>query len=190
MTHDTDATRLSKFLSLVLRHRPDRIGLALDPQGWCAVDELIERSRKAGHDFDRQQLTALVAANDKQRFTLSADGSRIRAAQGHSMPVELGLTPQLPPMTLYHGTATRFLPAILREGLKPRSRRHVHLSADPAVAVQVGQRHGKPLVLAVAAGRMHAAGALFWCADNGVWLCDAVAPAYLTRLDEAGQPVG
>jgi len=132
--------------------------------------------------FDRDQLLEVVATSDKKRFTLSADGCSIRAAQGHSVAVELGLAPREPPDVLFHGTATRFVAAILAEGLKPQGRLQVHLSADEATARAVGQRHGKPHIFRVDSAAMHARGLRFFQADNGVWLTDAVPPEYLSPL--------
>lgn len=126
----TDPVQLSKFMSLVLRHKPDAIALALDPHGWASIDELIEKGNAAGTKFDRDDLLHVVETSDKKRFSLSTDGLRVRAAQGHSVSVELGLLPQQPPPVLYHGTATRFVTSILSEGLKPQARQHVHLSID------------------------------------------------------------
>jgi putative RNA 2'-phosphotransferase len=171
--------QLSKFLSFVLRHKPDTIGLTLDPQGWASIDDLIERSTAAGTQFDQDALKQIVETSDKKRFSISADGLRIRAAQGHSVTVELGLSPQEPPSILYHGTATRFAESILSEGLKPQARQQVHLSTDEATAHRVGQRHGKPVILKVEALRMYAKGFKFYLADNGVWLTDQVPPAFL-----------
>lgn len=171
------ARQLSKFLSLVLRHDPGRIGLVLDGGGWAAVDDIVAR---AGFPTDAAAIAEVVRASDKQRFALSPDGQRIRANQGHSFPVDLGLTPVPPPDVLFHGTAGKALPAIMAEGLRPMARQHVHLSPDPGTAVKVGQRHGRPVVLRVAAGRMAAAGRIFYLSANGVWLTDAVAPEYLT----------
>lgn len=179
MNHDLVGT--SKFLSLVLRHRPEAIGLALDPQGWTDVDELIARAAAHGRPLSRDLIARVVAENDKQRFALSPDGSRIRANQGHSVAVDLALAPQEPPDTLYHGTATRHLAAIEREGLRPGRRQHVHLSPDPAAARIVGQRHGQPVVLRVAAGALWRAGEPFYRSANGVWLVAAVPPTYLSR---------
>ncbi|MEH3144306.1 MAG: RNA 2'-phosphotransferase [Methylobacterium frigidaeris] len=170
---------ISKFLSYVLRHAPETIGLRLDPNGWAEVDVLLENARKAGKRFDRDTLHRVVAENDKQRFTLSGDGRRIRAAQGHSVAVDLALVPSEPPALLYHGTATRNLEAIFAEGLIPGRRRHVHLSATPEVARAVGERHGKPTVLTVDAARMHGEGHRFLRADNGVWLTDRVPAGFL-----------
>ena len=172
---------ISKFLSLVLRHEPQTIGIEIDAGGWVAVEDLVAKARLAGKDIDEERLRPVVAESDKQRFTLSEDGRRIRAAQGHSVPVDLGLVPIAPPDILFHGTATTSLEAILREGLRPQTRQKVHLSADTATAGKVGQRHGKPVILTVAAGRMQADGHAFWQADNGVWLTDAVPPPYLSQ---------
>jgi len=172
-------TQLSKFLSLVLRHQPDAIALVLDSQGWASIDDLITKANAAGTRFGRDDLLRVVAESDKKRFSLSPDADRIRAAQGHSVSVELGLLPQEPPSMLYHGTATRFAEAILSEGLKPQARQQVHLSFDEATAQRVGQRHGKPHIFQVDAGGMHAKGFTFFRADNGVWLTDHVPPEFL-----------
>ncbi len=172
----------SKFLSLVLRHAPSRIGLVLDAQGWTEVDTLITKANAAGFALDRATLLEIVATSDKQRFTLSADGARIRAAQGHSVEIDLDLSPTVPPAVLFHGTARANVDAILAEGLKPGRRRHVHLSPDMETARRVGMRHGTPVIFEVATARMHAEAHVFWQADNGVWLTDHVASTYLTLL--------
>lgn len=171
---------LSKRLSYILRHAPESIGLTLDAHGWASVDELIAKCAAAGLSITWEQLAEAVATNDKKRFSFSEDGLRIRAAQGHSIEVDLGLGAIEPPALLYHGTATRFLPSIRAKGLVPGSRQQVHLSADAATATKVGARHGKPVVLTVAAGAMHAAGLKFFRADNGVWLTDRVPPEFLS----------
>jgi putative RNA 2'-phosphotransferase len=178
-------TQLSKFLSLVLRHKPNAIGLTLDPQGWALIDDLIVKSNAMGTRLSREDLQHVVETSDKKRFSLSANGQRIRAAQGHSISVELGLSPRQPPGILYHGTATRFLASILSEGLRPQSRQQVHLSIDEATARRVGQRHGKSVILKVEALRMHMKGCKFFLADNGVWLTDQVPPEFLTNIDSA-----
>lgn len=175
-----DLKQLSKFLSLILRHEPGKIGLTLDEAGWADVDELLAKLSKHGKAISRQQLEQVVAENDKQRFRFNEDGTRIRANQGHSIAVDLALTPQVPPDILYHGTATRFLDAIRREGLTRQSRQQVHLTADQATARKVGQRHGKAVILTVDAAAMAHAGHLFYQSDNGVWLTDHVPVAYLT----------
>ena len=171
--------RVSKFLSLVLRHDPGKIGLTLDAAGWAEVDELIAAAARSGVEIDRETLARVVAENDKQRFALSADGGRIRANQGHSVTVDLGVEPRTPPELLYHGTASRFLDSIRASGLHAASRAHVHLSADTETARAVGQRHGSPVVLPIAAGRMHRDGRLFFRSANGVWLTDAVPAEYI-----------
>ena len=171
---------ISKFLSYVLRHAPDSIGLSLDANGWAEVDDLLAKANAAGRRIDLAMLQAVVAENDKRRFTLSEDGRRIRAAQGHSIAVDLDLEPIEPPPRLYHGTATRNLDAILAEGLKPGRRQQVHLSLDPETARKVGERHGKPAVLSVDAAAMHQDGHRFFRADNGVWLTDSVPARYLS----------
>lgn len=176
MTDPVVAT--SKFLSLVLRHRPGLIGLALDEAGWADIDELI-RLAQSHQPLTRDLIDRAVAENGKQRFAISEDGSRIRARQGHSIDVDLQLQPTSPPQRLYHGTATRFVDAIRHEGLHRRSRQHVHLSADADTATQVGARHGRPMVLIVHADKMVAAGHAFFLSENGVWLTDAVPPAFI-----------
>lgn len=169
----------SKFLSFVLRHKPEEIGLKLDRSGWVDVDELLLKLKKANRKLSRDELVQIVENNNKKRFTLSEDGSRIRAAQGHSVDVDLGLEPQCPPNELYHGTASSSLDAIFADGLVPGRRQQVHLSIDPETAVRVGQRHGKPVVLRVDARQMYENGFEFFCADNGVWLTDTVPASYL-----------
>lgn len=174
----SSAKSVSKFLSLVLRHDPGAAGVSLDPGGWVTVDALLANAPPE-HGLTRKLLAEIVATSDKQRFALSPDGRRIRANQGHSVAVDLGLTPRTPPETLYHGTAETTLPAIRAEGLKPGQRQHVHLSPDAESARRVGQRHGRPVVLAVAAARAHAEGQTFWLSDNGVWLTGPLAAGYL-----------
>jgi len=173
----------SKFLSLVLRHAPERIGIVLDAQGWTDVDALVAKANAAGVALDLATLREIVATSDKQRFTLSDDGKRIRAAQGHSVEVDLDLAPAIPPDILFHGTARENAAAILAEGLKPGRRRHVHLSPDVETARRVGMRHGTPVIFHVDTARMHADGLAFWQADNGVWLTNTVAPSYLKLID-------
>ncbi|QEG02374.1 RNA 2'-phosphotransferase [Stieleria maiorica] len=171
----------SKFLSLVLRHRPEVIGAKLDPEGWLAIDELIAQANSHGKALTLELLHEVVATNDKKRFALSDDGLRIRASQGHSVSgVELNLEQQTPPEVLYHGTVAAFLDSIRATGLQKRSRHHVHLSPDEETATKVGSRRGKPIILRVAAETMHRDGHQFYLSANGVWLVDAVPPIYLT----------
>lgn len=169
----------SKFLSLILRHEPQTIGLTLDNNGWALIDELIRQAGMHGKPMSRRMIEEIVRDNDKQRFKISDDGRRIRASQGHSIQIDLALTPLQPPASLYHGTATRFTDSIRAQGLTRQSRQHVHLSLDKGTAIKVGGRHGKPLVLHIRAAAMHERGLEFFRADNGVWLTDAVAPEFI-----------
>jgi len=174
----------SKFMSLILRHKPETIGLTLDPHGWADIDELLRLSRARGKLLDREVIEQVVADNDKQRFIISEDGNRIRANQGHSIEVDLALTPREPPPVLFHGTATRFLDSIREQGLLHGNRQHVHLSLEQTTAVKVGQRHGKPVILEVAARHMHEQGHLFFLSENGVWLT-AHVPVLFIRFPGA-----
>jgi putative RNA 2'-phosphotransferase len=178
MTRQTKV-RQSRFLSLVLRHKPEEAGITLDRHGWVQIDTLLRGMKRAGHGMTRDDLEKVVAENDKKRFTISSDGKRIRAAQGHSVDVDLGLDPVSPPEYLYHGTASASLDSIFASGLHPGKRKKVHLSPDPETAIRVGQRHGKPVVLRVETGKMSQDGHLFWRAENGVWLTDLVPKEYL-----------
>lgn len=166
----------SKFLSYVLRHKPDAIGISLDPEGWANIEELIA---KADIPVTIDLLHEVVATSDKKRFAISNDGLFIRANQGHSVAVNLGLEPIEPPVFLYHGTATRFLESIRQQGLLPQNRQYVHLSAETGTATKVGQRHGKPIVLTISARQMYWHGHQFFKAQNGVWLTGKVPAQFL-----------
>ena len=174
-----DKRRTSKFLSLVLRHRPERVGIDLDANGWADVAALLEGMRAAGHPLTRSALAEIVASDAKGRYAFNADGSQIRAVQGHSRAVDLQLDPATPPDLLYHGTVDRFLPSIRERGLLPGTRQHVHLSADRDTATQVGRRRGSPVVLTIDAAAMSAAGHRFHVSANGVWLTDRVPVAFV-----------
>jgi len=173
-------TKISKRLAFWLRHQPEDAGLTLAAGGWTDVAAVLEAFRTRGLACDGIRLARVVAENDKKRFEFSEDGSRIRARQGHSVKVELGLAPLAPPEVLFHGTATRFLASILNDGLRPMARHHVHLSPDRSTSVAVGRRHGIPAVLEVAALAMASAGHLFYKTENGVWLTDCVPPEFLS----------
>ena len=173
------AKSISKFLSLVLRHRPESIGIALDAEGWTDIDALIAAANKSGRALTRTMLDEIVATNDKRRFAISEDGTRIRANQGHSVSVELGYEPAEPPEILLHGTVAKVLDSIRREGLKKMKRHHVHLHEDLATATAVGARRGKPVLLRVLARQMHKAGHVFHLTENRVWLVDAVSPEFI-----------
>ncbi|WP_077798125.1 RNA 2'-phosphotransferase [Streptomyces sp. JHA26] len=174
---DRRTVKVSKYLSKHLRHQPDRIGLTLDGAGWVEIDTLIAAAAAHGFRFTRQELDHVVAINDKRRFAV--EGTRIRASQGHSIDVELGLPAADPPAYLYHGTVARSLDAIRAEGLRPMNRHDVHLSPDRETATRVGARRGRPVVLSVDAAAMHRDGHVFHVSANGVWLTKAVPPRYL-----------
>lgn len=171
-------TRVSKFISLILRHHPEEIGLTLDEHGWAPVEGLLK-----GVGISMEDLERIVANDGKQRCRFSEDKTLIRANQGHSVPVDLELEEREPPELLYHGTVGRFLDSIEKEGLQRRSRQYVHLSPDVETAVKVGQRRGRPVVLQVAAGRMHEDGYRFYLSENGVWLTKEVPPPYIKFPD-------
>jgi putative RNA 2'-phosphotransferase len=173
--NDKDTTRISKRLSRHLRHAPEEIGIRLSTDGWTDVAALLTAMR-----ITRAQLDHVVATNDKRRFAFDETGTRIRASQGHTVPVRLDLPAATPPDTLYHGTVAKFLDAIMTDGLRPMTRHDVHLSPDVRTAIKVGSRRGKPVVLAVDAGRMHADGHVFRLSANGVWLTEHVPAGYLS----------
>ena len=167
--------RISKFLSLVLRHNPSKIGLTLDSEGWASVPELLQKA-----NIDMSTLEQVVAENNKKRFAFNENKSKIRASQGHSIDVDLKLEPKEPPDILFHGTVGKFIESIKRQGLIKGNRRHVHLSKDVRTATKVGERRGHPVILDVDAKAMHGNGFKFYLSDNGVWLTDIVPPQYLT----------
>lgn len=171
--------KLSKFLSYILRHHPESIGLTLDENGWVKVERLLHNANKHGKLFTALDLKEIVARNDKKRFELSSDGLRIRARQGHSVSVDVGLEPVRPPEFLYHGTAGRFLSSIKTGGLLKKGRLYVHLSIDEETAIKVGKRHGKPVVIKINALEMHEKGYNFYVSTNGVWLTDHIPPEFL-----------
>lgn len=174
---------ISKLIALVLRHKPEELGLSMDRHGWVEVGALIEKIN-ALQPFTMEMLQEIVDTDNKKRYSFNADKSCIRANQGHSIPVDLDLLPVIPPKTLYHGTATRFSQSIEENGLLPRQRQHVHLSANLETAVTVGKRHGTPVVYEIDAEAMCKSGHVFYCSENGVWLVNAVPAAYLKRTDQ------
>jgi putative RNA 2'-phosphotransferase len=175
--------KTSKFLSLVLRHQPEKIGIQLDESGWVSVDELLRASNRHGVALTREDLDDIVSTNSKQRFAFSDDGQRIRANQGHSVEVDLGYTPLQPPPTLFHGTARRFVSSIRESGLLKGARHHVHLSPDVETAELVGKRRPPFVVLTIDAESMHRDGHPFYQSANGVWLTEHVPAAYITFPD-------
>lgn len=180
---DKQINQLSKFLSLVLRHQPETIGIQLDENGWTDVATLIEKVNKHGYSIDFDILRVVVDTNNKKRFAFNEYLDKIRASQGHSIQIELGYSNQKPPELLYHGTNIDSVSSILANGIEKRSRQHVHLSSDTDTAVKVGQRHGKPYVLTVLAEQMYNDKFEFFLSDNGVWLTDHVPPAYLLQSE-------
>ncbi|MGW8630242.1 RNA 2'-phosphotransferase [Streptomyces sp. NPDC055793] len=174
---DRRTVKVSKYLSKHLRHQPERIGLTLDEAGWTEIDTLIAAAAAHGFRFTREELDHVVATNDKKRFAV--EGTRIRASQGHSVDVDLGLPAATPPPHLYHGTVAPHLDAIRTEGLRPMNRHDVHLSADRQTATRVGSRRGRPVVLSVDSAAMHRDGHVFHVSANGVWLTRTVPPQYL-----------
>jgi putative RNA 2'-phosphotransferase len=173
------AIHLSKFLSLVLRHKPEAIGITLDSGGWVNVAELLAATDRHGQVLSLDELRGIVTTSDKKRFAFSEDGQKIRASQGHSVQVDLGYQPSVPPERLYHGTVERFLDRIRRDGLLKGRRHHVHLSIDRPTAARVGERRGKPVILIIRAGDMHRYGLLFCLSANGVWLTEHVPARYI-----------
>ncbi len=172
----------SKYLSLLLRHKPEVIGLSLDAEGWAVIDDIVRLTADGRTSLTKRLIEEITATRDKKRFVICDDGTRIRANQGHSIAVDLNLKPQNPPETLYHGTANRFLESILRQGLKKESRHHVHLSPDSTTALIVGQRHGKPVILSIAAQAMQSSGSIFFLSANGVWLTEHVPAKFINEL--------
>lgn len=171
--------QISKFLSLVLRHKPEVIGLNLDENGWAGVKELQEKCAKQNQDFTLEELDEIVETNDKKRFIFNEDQTKIRANQGHSIDINLALKPQQPPEFLYHGTAENNVKSILEKGIEKRSRQHVHLSSDKDTAAKVGMRHGKPVLLTIMTGKMYKNGITFYLSENKVWLTDFIDPEYI-----------
>lgn len=164
-------------MSYVLRHSPDSIGITLDKQGWTDLELLIEKL-----DITRDELEYVVVNNSKKRFSISENAQRIRANQGHSVDIELGLKEKKPPKVLYHGTAISNLEKINEAGLLKMNRNHVHLSSDIETAKQVGSRHGKPVVLVISCEEMLADNIKFYQSDNGVWLTDFVDSKYIAEI--------
>jgi len=175
---------ISKFLSLVLRHKPEVIGLTLDNEGWTNTEELITKYNENRHfPITFEELDYVVQHNNKKRFAFNEDQTKIRASQGHSLEISLNYDPVEPPEFLYHGTAQKFLDSIQKTGIEKRNRHHVHLAADLETALNVGSRHGKPVILKVHALKMHANGQQFFCSENGVWLTTEVAVTDFEVMD-------
>lgn len=179
--------KLSIFISLVLRHKPDAAGIQLDEHGWANIDELITGINLTGREINMDLLREIVATDEKGRYSFNDDKTLIRANQGHSIPVDVELEEIAPPEFLYHGTAERFIDSIMAEGLRPMSRLYVHLSTDSETAIKVGKRHGKPVVLKVHSREMYRDGCKFYLSANGVWLTKIVPAQYFEVMrDDCG----
>lgn len=174
-----DIKHKSKFLSLILRHQPEKINLTLDQNGWADIEELIEKSTKHKVYFTMEILKEVVETNNKKRFTFNEDLTKIRANQGHSINIDINLDPIEPPAELYHGTSIKNIDSIRATGIDKRSRQHVHLSHEISTAKNVGSRHGKPIILTIDSKQMHSDGCLFYLSKNGVWLTDYIDPKYI-----------
>ena len=172
--------KTGKFLSLILRHKPEVIGISLEEHGWAEVSELISGIKKT-RKFDMNMLEEIVRTDNKQRFAFNSDHTKIRANQGHSIAVDVELKEQAPPEFLYHGTGTKYVSSILKNGLLSQSRLYVHLSKDIPTAISVGKRHGRPAVFTIRAGEMSRKGYQFFLSENGVWLTKNVPAEYLKR---------
>lgn len=175
-------TRISKFLSLILRHKPETVGLTLDSNGWVEVEKLLEACARKGNAFSREELEEVVRTNEKKRFAFDENRMRIRASQGHSIEVEIEFEEKKPPKALYHGTAERNVETIKQKGLMKMRRHHVHLSSDVETALSVGRRYGKPIVFKVKTEEMLTRGYKFYVSANDVWLTDEVPPMFLEIL--------
>ncbi len=176
-------TAISRYISLILRHKPEVIGIALDEHGWAGVDALIRGIQETKDPaFSRELLDEIVRTDSKQRYAYNEDHTSIRASQGHSIPVDVELAQAMPPEILWHGTGEKYTASIEETGLIPKSRLYVHLSSDTGTAIAVGKRHGKPVVYQVEAGRMARAGYAFYLSANGVWLTKAVPVEFLQRI--------
>lgn len=175
------SNEIGKYIALILRHKPEVIGITLDEHGWANVDDLVEGIRKE-YDFDKEKLEEIVAEDNKQRYSFNEDKTLIRANQGHSIPVDVELEQKTPPDVLYHGTAVKYEASIDDAGLLSKSRLYVHLSVDIDTATTVGKRHGKPVIYKVLAHDMYNAGYQFFLSANGVWLTKCVPKEYLVKL--------
>lgn len=176
-----------KFIALILRHKPETIGITLDEHGWANVDDLIAGIQRTRPGFNMDILEEIVRTNNKRRYSFNADHTKIRANQGHSIPVDVELREAVPPEILYHGTGEKAVSSIIEQGLLPGNRLHVHMSTDIQTAITVGTRHGKPFVFRVQARHMQEDGFRFFLSENGVWLTKTVPPAYLSILTQTEQ---
>lgn len=179
---DKNHTKLSKYISLILRHRPEVIGVKLDKNGWCNVDDLISKMNSNGQKITRSELECIVKNDNKGRYTYNSDGTKIRANQGHSIDVDIQLKKVHPPKYLYHGTVQKYVTPILKGGIKKGQRQYVHLSSNIEVAKEVGMRRGIPVIFKIESGIMHTDGYEFYLSKNNVWLCDFIPSKYASLM--------
>lgn len=182
MEQSKNDIQLGKFISLILRHKPEVINLSLDLNGWANVDELLDGINKSGKSINMEKLEKIVEHNNKKRYIFNDDKTKIRANQGHSIKVDVELKQKIPPQFLYHGTAVKNLVGIKKYGIQKQNRLHVHLSSDVDTAYKVGSRHGKPCILKVNSAQMHNDGYIFYLSNNNVWLCEMVNEKYFEIL--------
>lgn len=175
--------QLGKFISLILRHKPETIGINLDEHGWANVQDLINGINNSGRTITFEQLEEIVQTNDKKRYSFNDDKTLIRANQGHSINVDVELKEAIPPKVLYHGTGEKYLESILKDGIKHKNRLNVHLSKDIETATKVGKRHGKPIILKIDTEAMLKDGIKFYLSENEVWLTSDIAPKYFEILE-------
>lgn len=177
-----DNIQLGKFISLILRHKPETIGISLDKNGWANVNELLKGIQNQGINIDFERLNEIVETNNKKRYSFNEDKTKIRANQGHSINVDVELKEAIPPVKLYHGTATKYIDDIMKNGIIHKNRLHVHLSKDIETAINVGTRHGTPVVLEIDTKEMINDGYKFYLSENGVWLTSDIAPKYFKKI--------
>lgn len=177
-----EEVKISKFVSLVLRHKPENIGLTLSKDGWANVYELIEKIKATGRNIDKDILERVVLYNDKKRFIFNENHTLIRANQGHSINVDLGFEEKEPPEILFHGTSIDNIDSIKQEGINKMNRLHVHLSLTEDIAKKVGERHGKPAIIKINSKQMYEDSIKFYLSENKVWLCDYVDPKYIIDI--------
>ncbi|MCG8702451.1 MAG: RNA 2'-phosphotransferase [Bacteroidales bacterium] len=176
-------TKLSKFLSMVLRHKPEVIEITLDSNGWTSVSQLLEKMNSYGKQIDFETLEVILETNNKKRFSFNEDKTKIRANQGHSVEIELGYERKYPPSVLYHGTSDKNVVSIYKSGIQKKKRHHVHLSKDIETAKSVGQRHGKPVIFEILTEEMHNEGYEFFESKNGVWLTDEIPVRFIRKME-------
>lgn len=177
-----DLVKMGKYISLILRHKPELINLKIDEHGWANVDDLLKGINNSGRYISKEILDIIVNTNNKKRYQYNNDHTKIRANQGHSIKVDVELQEKVPPNILYHGTAQKYLDKIRESGIRKMNRLYVHLSKDIETAINVGKRHGQPIVLVINTEAMIKDGFKFYYSNNGVWLCDDIDYSYVKEV--------